>query len=224
LEIEMRQEPTATLLAKCKRAAKAAIRAGARVDGIPKGITHSQALDAQAVLAGYASWHDLQAAQEARARAAAADLNLATVVPDTLPLDPSLPAGFYDTANDERSPEELDRWWDVPYAVTQPDGTLVVRCLDGGAWDRPTFYGAAPDMVTAVALGRQKLNRWRGFRAEPMTMSFGDGLCVAVLMPQRPDELRMNLCEPMSPEAVTKWIEVYRREKGEGAIAVSAAR
>lgn len=218
----MRQEPTATLLAKCKRAAKAAIRAGGRVDGLPKGITHSQALDAQAVLAGYASWHDLQAAQEARA--AAADLELAAIAPDILCLDPSLPAGFYSTANDERSPEELDRWWDLPFAETQPDGTLHVWCLDGGAWDRPTFYGAAPDMMAAVALARRKLNRWCGLRAVPMAMSCGDGLCVAVLMPQRPDQLRMDLCEPMAPEAVTRWIEVYQRENGDGAIAVSAAR
>lgn len=60
---------------------------------------------------------------------------------------------FYDTANERRSETELSTWWMRPYAVTQPDGRLDVRCLDGGAWDRPTFYGT----VSSVDADRNRL-------------------------------------------------------------------
>lgn len=67
----------------------------------------------------------------------------------SLPLDPALPHGFYSTSNEERSEAELAQWWERPFACTNLDGTLDVRCLDGGAWDRPTFYGRAGSMEEA---------------------------------------------------------------------------
>jgi hypothetical protein len=34
-----------------------------------------------------------------------------------IPINPPLPAAFDDTPNDERSPEEIARWWAQPYIV-----------------------------------------------------------------------------------------------------------
>lgn len=68
-------------------------------------------------------------------------------------INPQLPASFNDTANEAR-PESHGRWWNRPYIVTHdgagtawqaawPSGTRYqVRCLDGGAWDRSTTWGA----------------------------------------------------------------------------------
>lgn len=51
-EIEMKTAPTATLVARLKREAKAAAR--------DSSITHAEALDAAARREGYADWHELQ--------------------------------------------------------------------------------------------------------------------------------------------------------------------
>lgn len=43
--------------------------------------------------------------------------------------------------NEDRSPLEIEKWWNVPYIVEDWDGEnsrFFVECLDGGAWDRPT--------------------------------------------------------------------------------------
>lgn len=86
---------------------------------------------------------------------------------DTLLIDPVLPDGFYNTPNEARSFEDIQLWWDKPYAVKRPDGKYDVRCLDGGAWDRPTFYGIADTVEEATALANQKLEAWRQMRASP---------------------------------------------------------
>ena len=64
-------------------------------------------------------------------------------------IDPELPPDFYCTPNNERSPEEIEAWWCVPYIHT--DGELFnVRRLDGGAWDRPTNHGVFDTLDEAI--------------------------------------------------------------------------
>ena len=74
------------------------------------------------------------------------------------PVNPPLPEGFDSTPNDERPKWQRDILWGRPYIEiidfsgnpkyekdwleAWPDGKRFdVRCLDGGAWDRPTAWG-----------------------------------------------------------------------------------
>jgi hypothetical protein len=120
-EIEMpsgsRATPTATLLAKSKKTAKTLAKT--------TDLTHAQALERVAEDAGYSSWHELLHACDSA--------NQPQRAKDDMPVDPELPPDFDNTPNEERSTEELDTWWDRPFAQARADGTLDVRCLDGGA-------------------------------------------------------------------------------------------
>jgi len=42
---------------------------------------------------------------------------LETKVIDGIQVNPELPEMFDNTPNEERSPEEVDQWWDVPYIL-----------------------------------------------------------------------------------------------------------
>ena len=118
-----RATPTATLLAKSKKTAKSLAKT--------TDLTHAQALERVAEDAGYSSWHELLHACDSANRPQRGN--------DDMPVDPELPPDFDNTPNEERSTEELDTWWDRPFAQTRADGTLDVRCLDGGAWDRASW-------------------------------------------------------------------------------------
>jgi len=50
-----------------------------------------------------------------------------------------------------------------PFAITRSDGLRAVRCPDGGAWDRSTWYGIANDMDEARKLAATKLATWQSF-------------------------------------------------------------
>ncbi|MDO9236205.1 MAG: hypothetical protein Q7U28_09270 [Aquabacterium sp.] len=102
-------------------------------------------------------------------------------------IDPVLPSDFDNTPNEERSKEDLDQWWDQPFAVSRVDGSFEVRCLDGGCWDRSTSYGLAKDLIAASMLAETKLAQWQKIRAEPVAALTGSG-CQVMRMPQRPDE------------------------------------
>lgn len=71
---------------------------------------------------------------------------------DGVLVDPDLPASFDSTANEER-PASHRKFWLQPYVV--PRGgehpSWVLRCLDGGAWDRSTNWGTFPTIEAAVA-------------------------------------------------------------------------
>ncbi len=92
-----------------------------------------------------------------------------------VPLNPCLRPGFDSTPNEERDPQEIDDWWNLPYiqAVAWddfesddaerrqswfahwPSGTRYdVRCLDGGAWDRSTSWGQAATLEAALEIAR----------------------------------------------------------------------
>src|SRR5690606_7575640 len=101
-----------------------------------------------------------------------------------LPLDPELPEGFDCTPNDERSSAQLDEWWDQPYLVTNGDGSLSARCLNGGAHDRSSSLGlgASIEEATVVALAAQAA--WVKHRGAPVA-EFGAGGYSVVVPPQR---------------------------------------
>lgn len=69
-------------------------------------------------------------------------------------INPDLPSDFFFTPNDERSPEEIEAWWGVPFILSDDcaeTGTLYnVRRLDGSAWDRPTNYGVFDTLDEAI--------------------------------------------------------------------------
>lgn len=92
-------------------------------------------------------------------------------VADGIPVDPMLPENFDDTSNELRLGRHL-AWWDVPFIITHrsddpkflehwPSGTTyVVRCLDGGAWDRSTWWGQFGSLEEAVAQAKKGTSVW----------------------------------------------------------------
>jgi hypothetical protein len=106
----------------------------------------------------------------------------------TLPINPALPDGFDQTPNEDRSDSEILTWWDQPYAVKREDGCFDVRCLDGGAWDRPTYYGVAKTIEEAEEMAKAKLAAWQQTRSRPKVFFGDDGKFSVVLMPQSPRE------------------------------------
>lgn len=264
-----RSRPTATLVAKIKRAAKQAAR------GTPP-ISHSEALEVGARSAGYSSWHELQQAASEGGRAifqqrdkplsklALAILRIAASAPNPvpfaslaeelrgplpscadllitlqqledagvaartscsedsfsidfadieLPVDPQLPPDFDHTPNEDRSPEEIDIWWDRPYAIRHPDG-YAVRCLDGGAWDRSTSYGFATDLPAAKRLAAGRLAYWRSAMNTPTALLDGNGKISVALQPRRPGEGCRILKECKNSEEVGLFIRQYTGELG----------
>ncbi|MDQ1090659.1 hypothetical protein QE400_000072 [Xanthomonas sacchari] len=129
-----------------------------------------------------------------------------------LPIDPVLPKGFDNTPNEERSKEELDRWWDQPYLVTNLDGTYTARCLNGGAWDRATALarGATIEEVTRLALEKQ--SDWLERRRTPIAHVWGR--CDVVIEAQRPDASPTILASNLSYADAAAFIERWRTEKG----------
>lgn len=80
-------------------------------------------------------------------------------MPNEIPVDPKLPKDFDSTPNENRSKDELDRWWDHPYCVTVDKG-FDVRCLNGGAWDRSSWLGRASTYRDACELAEKKQAEW----------------------------------------------------------------
>jgi hypothetical protein len=194
---------TATAVDSMKRAAKRRARTGTH--------TYSQALEQEAVEAGYENWHAVTLEQKA------ASSPTAGAALTSLPLDPVLPRDFYNTANEERSTEELALWWERPYACTNDDGTLDVRCLDGGAWDRPIFYGTAANMAEACALANRKLNRWRTLQQQPVFMMRDHTLAWALISPHPHREPTILAEFPKGEQAAANaWMETWQKEHPNG--------
>lgn len=108
-------------------------------------------------------------------------------MPNQIPVNPTLPKNFDDTPNERRSKSQLDQWWDHPYCLTQPDGKYLVRCLNGGAWDRSTVFGLADSYEEACQLAEQRQAEWVARRGEAM-LSMDNGSFAAMIQPQRPDQ------------------------------------
>ncbi|MBC5767527.1 hypothetical protein [Ramlibacter albus] len=163
----MKKPPTATKVASMKRAAKVLART--------QSISHSEALERLAREQGYASWHEVTS------------LRGASPADDEFPIDPPLPKNFDDTPNEDRSKRQIDQWWQRPFLLSNSNGGYTVRALDGGAWDRSTFYGDAPDLESAKQLARAKLAKWRGYLDQPKAL-FDDEFRIMFLDPMRPRE------------------------------------
>ena len=198
---------TDTLLDRARRSAKQQVKVGAT--------THAQALEEAAAQAGYPAWRDLVEAN--RRRKAIREANKSTAAAadhQALPLDPELPAGFDDRANEDRSKEELDRWWDSPFALTRNDGTFEVRCLDGGAWDRSVWYGHAATLDEARALARTKLAAWKTVRDRPlMVLDDDSGLVDLMTFGGRPDKERF-VAHGLTREQAKAWIAAWEASAG----------
>ncbi|WP_175011425.1 hypothetical protein [Burkholderia lata] len=179
---------TATLIARIKREAKRRAKAESR--------PHTELLEELAREAGFASWF--------AARRGNTSLSLSA-----LPVDPKMRAGFDSTRNEDRSKEELDQWWDRPFALSSPEGQFDVWCLDGGAWDRPTWYGVAGSLAAAERLSAEKLAKWREFRSRPWTHFEDDGTVTIVQMPQRPDGQQRILKANCSQEEANEFIRTF---------------
>ncbi|MFG3850630.1 DNA-binding protein [Escherichia coli] len=117
-------------------------------------------------------------------------------MPNRIPLDPVLPKNFDCTPNEKRSKAQLDTWWDHPYGVTQPDGKIVVYCLNGGAWDRPSMLGLADNYDEACELAERQQARWVKTRSEPTFMFSKEPPFILARMPQRPEHQRGSTPEP----------------------------
>lgn len=127
-------------------------------------------------------------------------------MPNQIPLDPTLRAGFDNTRNEDRSKAELDAWWDHPYGVTCPDGKIEVRCLNGGAWDRSTHLGLADDYDAACVLAAEKQADWLRYRERPSFLMDHPKNAV-ILNPQRPDQETKRLIEVDTPEEARAYLE-----------------
>lgn len=104
-----------------------------------------------------------------------------------IPVNPKLRDYFDATPNELREDLEVSDWWDRPFIEAYtwermkphnatpeeieqrhrawleswPSGTRYdVRCLDGGAWDRSTWWGSAGSLEEAAAIANQG-PKWR---------------------------------------------------------------
>lgn len=188
-----RKPPTNSLVTRARREAKRAVT--------PE-FTHSQALDQQAVLAGYQDWRALTLANQQRNSAPPADI----------PLDPVLPPDFDYTSNDRRSKRELDTWWEKPFAISHGD-QFEVRCLDGGAWDRSTYYGMASTMTEANELARTKLAQWQRIMQRPTACMREDGLVDLMVINQRPGRAPKIVKAGIKPEDAEAVIDAFMKKQ-----------
>lgn len=206
----MNKPITATAVEKMRRWAKQQAREAS--------VGYSQALEQAARDAGFASWHEVQ-------ESVTADDQSAEAV--DLPVDPALPPEFDNTANESRSKAELDAWWLRPFAQSRADGSLDVRCLDGGAWDRPTYYGTAKDLAEAQDIAQSKLKFWQEVRDRPAVM-LGESSYLLILEPNRPGMARPVLFSAGSHHDLTqvlaRWEETRGRDPVSAQLAVQAVR
>lgn len=76
---------------------------------------------------------------------------------DGVLVNPKLPKDFDCTDNRKRPAAQIEKWWGRPYIKVEvdqaqwPEGVrYTVRCLDGGAWDRSTWWGSFGSMAEAL--------------------------------------------------------------------------
>ncbi|EKF1022614.1 DNA-binding protein [Escherichia coli] len=104
-----------------------------------------------------------------------------------------MPKNFDCTPNEKRSKAQLDAWWDHPYGVTQSDGKIVVFCLNGGAWDRPSMLCLADNYDDACELAERKQASWVKTRSKPSFMFSIEPPFILARMPQRPDQEQQEI-------------------------------
>lgn len=205
-----RPKVTGTLVSKIKSQAKAA---AAGQGG------YSARLEETARQHGFASWHEV--------------LQLRAAGPTRqtefeLPVDPPLRSGFDYTSNYLRSDEEIATWWLRPFAQRCDDGSYDVRCLDGGAHDRATYYGIAADLAAAGELAREKLSNWRQFLDRPIPTMIDEGVVLLTIDPLHPKRPRVALAqvEDLASAAAwtQKWDAILRARPEEARLLLTEAR
>lgn len=73
----------------------------------------------------------------------------------TVLVNPVLPKDFYCDESDKYG-HEGSKWFGLPYIEREANEhfssgeRFMVHCRDGGAWDRPTMWGAYPDLAAAL--------------------------------------------------------------------------
>lgn len=75
-----------------------------------------------------------------------------------VPVEPDLRPSFFITDNAQRPQQEIEDWWDRPFIQPKAHNNSVVYevwCLDGGAWDRPTYWGEGDSLLEAVLIAKQ---------------------------------------------------------------------
>lgn len=81
---------------------------------------------------------------------------------DGILVNPVLPSDFESHCNEVR-PSSHSVWWHVPFVRALTTGTgrrFEVRCLDGGAWDRTTWYGSFDTLDEAITCAKAGPN-WK---------------------------------------------------------------
>ncbi|EKK5568056.1 DNA-binding protein [Enterobacter hormaechei] len=132
-------------------------------------------------------------------------------MPNQIPLDPQLPKLFDDTPNEKRSKAQLDAWWDHPFAVTNPDGSIDVRCLNGGAWDRSTWFGRVATYDEACELAERRQSEWVKIRAQPIFHMSFEPPYQAIRMAQRPDQPEATVVGSFDTmEELTAFLEQFK--------------
>lgn len=186
----MRKPATDTLLNRIKKEAK---------KQTSPDKTYMQALDELSAQAGYEDWRAIAKANGERK----------STEGDDIPLDPVLPRNFDNRANETRSKSELDKFWLRPFVLSRDDGKFEVRCLDGGAWDRATWYGIADSLEAARQLASKKLGEWMAIMARPVLMLRPDGLANLLQMNHRPDGEPTLYAEGLTTEDARRRLAEY---------------
>lgn len=125
-------------------------------------------------------------------------------MPNRIPLNPTLPKNFDITPNEKRSKAQLDAWWDHPYCALH-EGKFHVYCLNGGAWDRPTWLGQADSYDEACEVAESKQAEWVKRRAEPIFYHSFEPPFQMIRQPQRPDEDTVVVASFDTMEELNAW-------------------
>jgi len=64
-------------------------------------------------------------------------------------INPVLPDNFWTEHMENRTPEHIRHWINMPFILSDND-FYKVYCLDGGAWDRPSLIGGFDSQDNAV--------------------------------------------------------------------------
>ncbi|HHR4398569.1 hypothetical protein [Citrobacter sp. SL156] len=71
----------------------------------------------------------------------------------------------------------------------------MVRCLNGGSWDRSSFLGVADTYDEACELAEKKQAKWVKTRAQPMFLYSTEPPFILIRQPQRPDHQQVIVGE-----------------------------
>ena len=90
---------------------------------------------------------------------------------------------------------------------THDMASFDVRYLDGGAWDRLTWYGNACTQKEAAALASEKLMQWRMLSSRPSVLMDDFDRVLVVRMARRPRRDHEVLFEAKSFDKAQRFIE-----------------